>query len=624
MSQIGPTGFTGPTGPTGETGSTGTGITGPAGPQGATAPIGVGPTGPTGPTGITPVAVPGPSGSTGSTGSTGPTGGVGLKGSTGPTGLQGPQGPLGIQGKSITGPTGVTGAPGPQGIGLTGPKGSTGPTGIQGVKGNSGPTGSQGGVGLTGSIGPTGIGITGPTGATSGATGGTGPTGPQGVPGSTGITGPQGPQGNQGIQGVTGNQGQQGETGKQGETGSVGPAGGPTGATGAGTTGPTGPTGPVSVHDQLSGLGDDDHLHYVLVDGSRTFENSVNSALIIEINSGDTTAQQSMIDFADRGTPVWRVGKSSAGVFSISNQVTGNTPITVQGNAPTSSLFIQGSGNVGIGTNSPAQRLHVIGGARVQGDELRVDNNADNDTTLTLDSGFSAPQHSHMVFSDRGFDQWLLCKPPDNSFFLQHVPDGGPSITFRPNRKVDLDPNTRFQKNSADDMDIHAHASRHDIGGADALNWASQVSSVLSTDGTPRVVNGFVLQSTTSNLLLSSSFSTVFSINFNNLVSRPNLTTSTILILIQGNYQADADGAWSYEQRIRLNPTGSALTLGVLGAGAGNKDALATQNDSSICFWMGSLDNNQSHEIAIQAREIDPGVQFNEGQILVVDFGIDS
>jgi hypothetical protein len=75
-----------------------------------------GPTGPTGPQGIT--------GPTGAIGATGPTGALGPTGPTGPFGPTGPQGIQGIQGiQGVAGPTGPTGP-----IGNTGPTGPTGAT----------------------------------------------------------------------------------------------------------------------------------------------------------------------------------------------------------------------------------------------------------------------------------------------------------------------------------------------------------------------------------------------------------------------------------------------------------------------------------------------------------------
>jgi hypothetical protein len=161
-------GTPGPIGPQGPVGLTG--ATGPQGPVGATGLTGA--TGPQGPIGLT--------GATGLTGPTGPAGATGPQGPTGLTGATGPQGPIGLTGASgAVGATGLTGATGP--TGLTGPQGPQGPAGLTGATGPQGPiglTGATGPTGLTGATGPQGpIGLT-------GATGPAGPQGIQGIPGS--------------------------------------------------------------------------------------------------------------------------------------------------------------------------------------------------------------------------------------------------------------------------------------------------------------------------------------------------------------------------------------------------------------------------------------------------------
>jgi len=79
--------------------------------------------------------------------------------------------------------------------GVPGPAGPAGATGSQGIQGIPGAPGSQGPPGPTGATGSQGIqGVPGNTGAT-GATGSQGPQGIQGVPGNTGATGATGATG---------------------------------------------------------------------------------------------------------------------------------------------------------------------------------------------------------------------------------------------------------------------------------------------------------------------------------------------------------------------------------------------------------------------------------------------
>jgi hypothetical protein len=88
----------------------------------------------------------GPKGDKGDPGLTGATGTPGLKGDPGNVGATGPQGPQGLQG-----------VPGPQGlIGLTGAAGAIGPAGAKGDKGDPGLTGATGPQGLQGVAGPAG------------------------------------------------------------------------------------------------------------------------------------------------------------------------------------------------------------------------------------------------------------------------------------------------------------------------------------------------------------------------------------------------------------------------------------------------------------------------------------
>ncbi len=460
--------ITGPTGLTGETGGTGaTGLTG-AGIQGATAPFGetgyTGTTGSTGPTGST--GAPGLS-ITGSTGVDGTAGAAGGKGNTGTDGLPGIQGSPGLkgdQGDSILGPTGSVGE---QGIGLPGTAGDTGATGATGLQGETGVAGIIGGIGVTGNAGPTGAGVTGPTGTTAGETGNTGPTGNVGPSGLVGQTGPVGAQGQEGKQGETGHQGL---SGPQGPVGATGSSGGPIGETGAGVTGPTGPTGSggISVHSGLTGLDQDDHNPiYVPKNLSRGFDNEADSDASLEISSGASSSQNTQIVLQDQGVNVWIIRKDTSGSLTAIAAGSGNAVMILSSSADASTIVADSNSNVGIGTASPATKLHVLGNSRFEGEDFRVDNNADANTTVTIDSGASSAQSSNLKFASKGQDKWLFSKDFLDELFIQKVGDPTPIITFKSGNVTDLD--TTFTKADTDAMDIHAHAARHQLGGADPL-----------------------------------------------------------------------------------------------------------------------------------------------------------
>ena len=113
----GPTGTAGTNGPTGPTGAASS-VAGPTGPTGPTGTTGAG--GPTGPTGTT--GAGGPTGPTGTTGAGGPTGPTGTAGTNGPTGPTGTTGTTGAGGP--TGPTGTTGPTVYPGAGIANSTGS--------------------------------------------------------------------------------------------------------------------------------------------------------------------------------------------------------------------------------------------------------------------------------------------------------------------------------------------------------------------------------------------------------------------------------------------------------------------------------------------------------------------
>jgi hypothetical protein len=546
---------------------------------------------------------------------------------TGPTGPTGARGPIGVQGASITGPIGSSGVTGAPGVSVTGPSGPSGASGASGDTGPSGATGAQGNSGSAGIAGNTGAGVAGPAGATDGNTGATGATGALGVQGSTGSIGPTGAQGNVGIQGETGHPGNQGETGIQGIIGATGPPDGPTGETGltgAGGTGATGATGAVTVHSGLTGLAEDDHPQYYLADGSRWIANGVDAILQLVLNSGLAAPQPIDIVYEDRGTPEWRVGKNSANHLHWISQSTGNVIMTMDRAAAASSLIIDGTGNVGIGTALPATKLHVLGNARVTGSDFRVDNDADVDTTVTIDSGNAAAQHSHFVFADRGAEQWLVCKPPDNTLFIKHVPDPTPVLTFRPGNLIDLDTATRFEKNNADPMDIHAHAARHDDGGADPIDWAANLNAVnpdlfrqaLNTFPNTVQLGGNSVNNVVSNRLSAAvAGETLHTINLN---FAGRLNSSRVLIFAQGNYIGVGDSTTSSEQWLEVDSGLGFVETGLRSSNSTRRGGNEMFSTLSV-FWLNlpAADNF----IRLQGRETNQTVNWDAAMIIYTDIG---
>jgi hypothetical protein len=346
------------------------------------------------------------SGTSGATGPTGPTGAAGTIGATGPTG----------SGVGPTGPTGPTGSVGPTGSGV-GPTGATGPTGAAGTNGTNGTNGA------TGATGPTGVGTTGATGPTG--TGTTGATGPTGV-GTTGATGPTG----------------------TGITGATGPTG-PTGAPGAGTV--SGTINYVAKFTTATAVGNSN----IFDNGTSVKVNSTdvsNAALVVKCDSNgainsttdkrnalhvytidETAGNGPAIGFSNSGVATnigakivhIRTGSQSAGDLGFFTKSSTST-----GDYATEKLRITSTGNIGIGTSTPLQKLTVdLGTTAGNIDGLFIQRTLSANDTRGMHLEFDkATGTAHYIF-DQGTTHNLGIESYNDIFFNTYGPSEKMRIT---------------------------------------------------------------------------------------------------------------------------------------------------------------------------------------------------
>ena len=249
-----------------------------------------------------------------------------------------------------------------------------GPIGPQGPIGLTGPAGATGLTGAIGAVGP--IGLTGPAGA----------TGPQGPIGLTGATGPQGPIG------LTGPAGNDGAVGPQGATGTQGPIGltGPVGATGPiGLTGPAGPqgsTGPAGTNGvSASSANFVDLTTDQTIAGVKTFSGNIGMGTStpsakLEIVGG---TRNDMLRLVSPGNPSVSFkntdpsgGAANDGEYQLFAAGNSGNPSINPGtfgiyydhsNNAGYRMAITNTGNVGVGTAKPTEKLDVVGNVKTSG-----------------------------------------------------------------------------------------------------------------------------------------------------------------------------------------------------------------------------------------------------------------
>ncbi len=101
--------------------------------------------------------------------------------------------------------------------------------------------------------------------------------------------------------------------------------------------------------------------------------------------------------------------------------------------SPVDALFVDNAGNVGIGTTSPATKLHV-------------DENSNAAAVIIIDSGATAANYSAIDFRDRGGLKWGLGKDSSNNFYIGDPFNPTYHFTISPNGNVGLGTNSPAAK----------------------------------------------------------------------------------------------------------------------------------------------------------------------------------
>lgn len=141
----------------------------------------------------------------------------------------------------------------------------------------------------------------------------------------------------------------------------------------------------------------------------------------------------------------------------------------------TSSFVINpATGNVGLGTASPLEKIHVAG------NYILIDNNANADGGLIVDTGFNADQNSQLVLRGQNVDYWSLRKNSTNQFSIYNLVSNSSALTVSANNNIGI-------ATSSPDAKLHVAGDAR-ITGITTITNATSVHN--ATSGALQVAGG--------------------------------------------------------------------------------------------------------------------------------------
>lgn len=130
--------------------------------------------------------------------------------------------------------------------------------------------------------------------------------------------------------------------------------------------------------------------------------------LRLHLRKGDTPGIRLEQDNSNTFTPqTWDVAGNEANFFVRDHTAGNKLPFRIRPGAPTSSLDINGSGRIGLGTASPAQKLHVTG-ADGATRALVEETSATVAPRILADLSNTGPAQLRLTNTDTGGTDWLV------------------------------------------------------------------------------------------------------------------------------------------------------------------------------------------------------------------------